>query len=189
MDDANVPCESEHSVLCSLVHRFSDYLKQRQAPLICFTSLGVQVEGWFKGELLTFLSHEVQQQRITSFDREVKTGHGRKRVDATISFSAHDRSWVELKHHHIGMQGGVSYNATWYLRDTANGILADVKKLTAINSKSQYVLILSTVNPGSADWQTAVAAFNTKFDHCVMSLTDPSDFPDTFFLGLLHVPA
>jgi len=50
-------------------------------------------------------------------------------------------------------------------------------------------LILATANPRSSDWHSGVAAFNQKFEHEIVSLTEPSEFPDTFFLGLLHVVA
>ena len=189
MNGADAPSESQHNRLQAFVHGFADYLKQRPDPLTCFTSLGVQVEGWLKGELLTFLAHEVDQQRIGAFDREVKTGDGRKKVDVTISFSGDDQSWIELKHQLIGIQKGVSYTAEWYLKDTANGILADVQKLAALNTATRYVLILATANPRSSDWQSAVTAFNHKFEHEIVSLTEPADFPDAFFLGLLHVVA
>ncbi|MFC1597271.1 hypothetical protein ACFL5Q_04950 [Planctomycetota bacterium] len=189
MADVKALCEAEHSLLCTFAHRFADYLRQRPDPLICFTSLGIQVEGWLKGELLTFLTREKNERRIVHFDREVKCGDGNKKVDVTISFSDHDRSWMELKHNLIGSQKGVSYNAEWYLKDKVNGILADVQKLAALNTATRYVLILATANPGLADWQSAVAAFNQKFEHDIASLTDPSDFPDSFFLGLLHVVA
>ena len=176
-----------HQSLQSLVQRFSNHLSHRQQSLICFTNLGVQVEGWMKGELLTFLTDEVERKQIFSFDREVKYGEGRKRVDLTISFLGQKPVWIELKHHLIGSQKGISYDAQWYLKDKANGILADVQKLSSLSSFDGYVLILTTANPGSTDWDSAVTIFNNKFEHQVLSLTKPDDFPDTYFLGLLYV--
>lgn len=52
------------------------------------------------------------------------------------------------------------------------------------------MLVLLTANPGPEKWRVGgVDEFNTKFSPLsVRSLTNPSDYPDFFFLGLLHVP-
>ena len=139
-DGKEKPVSAAHEAISSLVFRFRDYLKEKHEPLACFTSSGVQVEGWLKGELLTFLTREMNQQLISDFDREVKCGDGFKKVDLTVSFAKQDRHWIELKHQLIGYQKGVFYASENYLKDRTNGILADVAKLAALNASNCYVV-------------------------------------------------
>ena len=127
MSQVETHLDPAHRMLCEVVDRFGNWLRLRPKQLKCFTSLGIQVEGWFKGEFLTFLKSELSEHRIVTFDREVKCGDGQKKVDVTISFMDQHPSWIELKHQLIGNQKGVDYNAEWYLKDQTNGILSDVQ--------------------------------------------------------------
>ncbi len=113
---------------------------------------------------------------------------GRKRVDLVVDEET-ARHYVELKHW-IGEQKGVRYEASWYFRDRTNGIVKDVEKLiNVVRAPAQrWLLILVTATPIPEDWRGGVAAFNSKFTpNEVVSLTDPSDFAEDYFLGLLKV--
>lgn len=176
--------------LRSLIHRFRDVLAMRSEALKCFADQGVQVEGWLKGELLAFLTQERLASRLVDFDREVLTGQGRRKADLTLNIqpgAEPGRAWIELKHFLIGIQKGIEYNAYGYFNDPTNGIKQDIDKLLAIPSPHRYVLILMTANPGPADWQLGIARFNEKFERRLRALTNPQDFPDHFFLGLLVI--
>jgi hypothetical protein len=49
-------------------------------------------------------------------------------------------------------------------------------------------LILAVSNPGEEEWQKGIDKFNTKFAlSFLISRTNPSAYPDEFFLGLLEV--
>jgi hypothetical protein len=178
------------SELRSLVHRFRDLLTLRMHVLRCFTEQGIQVEGWMKGEFLAFLTEEKRTARILDFDREVLIGQGRKKADVALTLHesiARDRIWIELKHYLIGRQKGIDYNAFGYFNDPAAGIRSDIEKLFAVSSPHKYALVLTTAKPKLPDWDAAITGFNRKFRPCLRSLTDPKDFPEEFFLGLVSV--
>ncbi|MCK4795352.1 MAG: hypothetical protein KAV87_67105, partial [Desulfobacteraceae bacterium] len=92
--------------------------------------------------------------------------------------------WVELKHW-IGYQKQ-NWSPSWYF---ANCAKPDVEKLLTIpEDGDKFMLVAFTPKPGSKDWNAGVEKFNTKFSPlAVCSLTNPSDYPDYFFLGLLRV--
>ena len=55
--------------LRSLILRLKIFFKTKGKTLKCFSKYGVQVEGWFKGELLHFLHREKKVGKIVDFDR------------------------------------------------------------------------------------------------------------------------
>ena len=154
-----------------------------------FAAHGVIVEGWFKGELLATLDLLVHRRVIERIDREVPY-HGRRRIDLFVQSGG--PHWIELKHWLVGEQRGTSYGPHFYFSDTRrSGILGDVDKLAELDrSKGRWLLVLLTANPGRSDWQAGLDHFNHKFaPRQLRSLTDPTDFPDSYFLGLLAVLA
>lgn len=93
---------------------------------------------------------------------------------------------MELKHWLIGEQKGANYDAGFYFRDpSAVGIKPDIEKLK-LAPGNKYMLILTTGNPGVERWLNGVEQFNRKFAPLdITSLTDPRDFSEHYFLGLL----
>jgi len=170
--------------LLPVLQRHFDKLQEH---LVCFCETGVQVEGWFKGELLTLLSSLRGQELIRDFDREVEIPCGN--VDLTVRTES-DLHWIELKHWLIGKQKGITYGPNFYFGDrTSIGAVKDVDKLVSIVSPGRlWLLILLTANPGKDPWLAAVDKFNSKFSpRCLTSQSRPEDFPGTYFLGLLEV--
>ncbi len=49
------------------------------------------------------------------------------------------------------------------------------------------LIIFCTANPGIEDWSSGVTAFNSKFNFNLISLNSPSNFSDSFFLGILEL--
>jgi hypothetical protein len=175
-----------------MVARFKEILDAHDKQLECFCRLGVQLEGWLKGELLYFLDNEKNEKKIVNFDREVQLNTGRQKVDLRLEILTETTTlnvWIELKHWLIGSQKGTKYNAPFYFGDASSvGIKLDVEKLGKITDGSKYLLILTTANPGVDDWSKGIAKFNDKFSPlCLNSLTKPTDFPQSYFLGLLEV--
>lgn len=151
-----------------------------------FARHGVQLEGWFKGELLVALDSLKAAGVIKKFDREVKRPEGR--IDLVIDSPG--LHWVELKHWLIGSQRGTTYGPGFYFGDPSSvGIVKDVDKLLRIPPQvGRWLLLLLTANPGRAAWNSGLAAFNNKFaPRHLDSCTDPSEFPSSYFLGLLRV--
>jgi len=181
-----------------LVSRFAEYLRMREQQLRCFHKYELQVEGWFKGEMLCFLDQEKQAGRLPDFKLEKKlyvhVGDKRKRisVDIALQFESGSR-WVELKHWHIGTQNNQYYGSDWYFKTPAKHcnscVECGVEQLIKIpENGDKFMLVLLTKNPASKEWTAGVEAFNSSFPRlAVHSLTNPEDYPDCFFLGLLHV--
>jgi len=175
-----------------IVIRFKEVLDAHNKHLECFVDYGVQLEGWLKGELLYFLDNEKASKRIANFEREVQVGIGRKKVDFYLEIptgAAVLDVWIELKHWLLGYQKGYKYNAGFYFGDASPvGIKPDIEKLNQFTQENKYLLILATVNPGVDDWSSGIAKFNKKFSPlCLNSLTNPAEFPQSYFLGLLKV--
>jgi len=172
----------------ALVSRFAEYLRRSEQQLRCFHTYESQVEGWFKGELLCFLDREKRTGRLHDFGREQSDDNeSRKRTDIVLQFGESSPiSWVELKHW-IGYQNNAPYRPSSYFTNYAR---PDVEKLQLIRKDGdKFMLVPFTPNPSSKEWNAGVEKFNTKFSPLsVCSLTNPDDYPDFFFLGLLHVP-
>jgi len=172
--------------------RFKDYLNSKEGILRCFHSQGVQLEGWLKGELLYFFSNLKDSKEIYDFDREVKSPVSNQKIDFKLELITRNKNevlWLEIKHWLIGYQKGYKYNANFYFGDpTSVGIKPDVEKLSVIESDNKYMLILTTANPGRENWFNGVQKFNNKFPNSkIESLTDPKEFEDFYFLGLLRI--
>jgi hypothetical protein len=182
-----------------LVSRFKKYLEERsEQQLRCFHKYESQVEGWFKGELLFFLDREKRKGRLHDFQPEMKLDLGGKRkrkIDIWIQFdnSGSRISWVELKHWIRNQNGTDWYGNYWYFKTNHSScVKPDVEKLLKIpGDGDKFMLVLCTDNPRSNDWNSGVQEFNKRFSQnlqCFLnSLTNPDDYPEYFFLGLLHV--
>jgi len=171
----------------NLIPALAAHFDKLQDRMKCFHKYGVQVEGWFKGELLLALDSHVSSGVIQSFDREVRIGRSRKRVDlkVTIDECTH---WIELKHWLIGEQRGNSYDPSFYFGDT-EGVIKDVDKLRSIHNEDKcWLLLLLTKNPGVVAWEAGLSKFNAKFyPYALKSCTNPKQFDQSYFLGLLQV--
>ena len=177
-----------------MVARFKEILDGHDKQLECFCQYSSQLEGWIKGELLCFLDNEKTEKKIVNFDREVQLSTGGQRVDFRLEILTEAttlNAWIELKHWLVGYQKGTKYNALSYFADASlKGIKPDAEKLSKITQGSKYLLILATANPGVDDWSNGVAKFNDKFRPLrLKSLTKPTEFPQSYFLGLLEVHA
>jgi len=175
-----------------MVTRFKAILDAHDKHLECFCHYGVQVEDWLKGELLCFLDEEKTVGRIVNFDREVQLDAGRKKIDLRLEIPAGSsvlNAWIELKHWLVGYQKGYKLNAQFYFNDpTSVGIKPDAEKLVEVKEGSKYILILATANPGEKEWLNGIVRFNDKFSPLLLeSLTNPTEFPQSYFLGLLEV--
>ena len=180
----------------TLVSRLAEYLRTSEQQLRCFDQYESQVEGWFKGELIYFLDREKREGRLHDFGREKSAGNeGNGRIDIKLQFDKSSPfSRVELKHW-IKTQNNTNWYRNYWYFTTANHptcVKPDVEKLLKIRGDgAKFMLVLCTDNPGSEDWNSGVQKFNNKFSQnlqCSLnSLTNPDDYPDYFFLGLLHV--
>ena len=105
---------NNHSQMLEIVNGFKKVLELRKNVLQCLCNYGVQTEGWLKAELLYFLETQKTSGDLRDFDREVKFGLGRKKIDFKLTNTNDEDAWVELKHWLIGHQRGTKYDASFY---------------------------------------------------------------------------
>ena len=180
----------------ALISRLAEYLRRSEQQFRCFHQYESQVEGWFKGELLCFLDREKRTGRLHNFGREKKLYVGDERnriqVDMMLQFDPPGSVvWVELKHW-IGRQNNQQFTPSQYFtipRKRSDSCAYCVEKLLTIpGDGDKFMLVPFTPNPGSKEWRAGVEEFNTRFSPLsVRSLTNPDDYPDFFFLGMLPV--
>lgn len=170
------------------ITRFRSTLDAHTKQFECFDKHAIQVEGWLKGEIVLFFDNEKTGKKLGEFETEVGSGSGRKKVDCFLRLHG-TPIWIELKHWQIGRQKKQLWKAQNYFGDEKSiGICTDVKKLSNISDGDKYILILATKNPGYEDWSKGVDKLNEKFKPLhIKSYTNPSDFPYSYFLGLLEV--
>lgn len=180
--------------LLDVIKRFRVILDERDKHMRCFDHYAVQVEGWLKGELLPFFLSEKDSGRLFDFNTECQCGLGQRRVDYWLELHSGDIEtdiWIELKHFQVGYQGKDRWKASDYFSDKSIGIHSDVEKLSGITDGDKYVLILATKNPEydePGNWLKGVNKFNEKFAPLhISSHTATTDFPQSYFLGLLEV--
>jgi hypothetical protein len=165
------------------------HFNQLTDRLDCFYKQGVQVEGWFKGELLFLLTKLKEERIILDFDRETVIIN-RKKIDIAININNLPH-YIELKHWLCGCQrSNFLFGPSFYFPDhTSVGIIKDVNKLINIPISGQkWLLILMTKNPGDESWQNGLRAFHSKYpSYNLSSCSVPNSFCDSYFLGLLNV--
>lgn len=151
-----------------------------------FLRHAVNLEGWFKGELLVALDTLSATGAVAAFDREVRMLNSR--VDLCVEANGR-KHWVELKYWPNGNQRGLNYTPAFYFGDpTEVGITKDVAKLRALDAGDQrWLLILVVSNPGTGAWTAGLAKHNSKFKSNLAMHSNPADFPPSYFLGLLEV--
>ncbi len=137
-----------------LVKSFYTYLTEdKHEYLSLFSRLQIQIEGWFKGELMCHF--ERQKIALTNKDREVtvdseKSNNKEKKdkVDLKIELN-NETYWIELKHILIGYQRGESYTLGFYFSEDTF-VYSDIKKLHKIISSNPqqhgYSLVFLSTN-------------------------------------------
>ena len=166
----------------ALVSALSDHLEVLVDRLECFSRYEVQVEAWFKGEMLAFLGRMKITGRIVGFEREVSVG--RKKIDFAIDVAS-GRHWVELKHWLIGYQKGDK----WRPVDYVDWLKPDVERLKAVQAGDRaWILVFCTANPGEEGWTAFLRKFDEKYSPLrLVPHSSPKDYPDSYFLGLLQL--
>jgi hypothetical protein len=157
--------------------------------LATFAMNGVQVEGWFKGEMLCALGRLKNDGCVIAYDREVRFEEfSRRKIDLCVDTMS-GRHWIELKYWLIGNQKAVSYLPRNYFQDgTSVGIIADVQKLREVRGEGRcWLLICCAANPGQSAWDAGVETFTSRFGSFIRSSSDCACWPASHYLGLLEV--
>ena len=171
-----------------LLPHMKQHFDTLQDRLACFREQEVQVEGWFKGEMLLLLTNLRKKGIVEGFDREAGPGG---KVDLIVKIAG-SRHCIELKHWLVGVQRGARLTPAFYFGDpTPVGVLRDVDKLSRFEPEDgKWLLILMTDNPRDDLWQRGLERFHSKFcPRVLLPKSQPEQFPDSYFLGLLQIEA
>ena len=129
----NSYCSMEEWEFKKVIEKFYSSLttEDKKDYLTLFSNLQIQIEGWFRGELMNYLKNE--KVKMTVEDREVPiNNNNRRKVDLRIE--ANDEFyWVELKHILVGCQRNHIYELEFYFSNSAY-IDNDIKKLQEIDN-------------------------------------------------------
>ena len=113
-----------------LVENFYTYLmKSKQEYLSLFSKLQIQIEGWFRGELMNYFEHH--NIEMSTENREIRINEdSRRKVDLKIQID-NEFSWIELKHILVGYQIEQPFSLDFYFKDKTY-ISTDIEKLELI---------------------------------------------------------
>ena len=140
---------------------YEELIDGKKEYLKLFSRLQIQIEGWFRGELMNYL--DGPDHNMTTENREVLLNdEGRKKADLKVEF--HKKSyWVELKHLLVGYQkgnkkpedkqGGNNFSLNFYFYSDTY-ITNDIEKLKNELKSSQetaYKYILAFVSTNYID--------------------------------------
>ncbi len=123
----------------SLIEKFYSSLTEgsKREYLMLFSDLQIQIEGWFRGELMNYLKNE--NVKITVYNREVPiNNNNRRKVDLRIEVN-NEFYWIELKHILVGCQRNNTYSFRSYFSDNTY-IHNDIKKLYDIDKSNKRQL-------------------------------------------------
>lgn len=150
MDNINLE-EAVKSFYKKLIDNNEDYL-------ILFSKLQIQIEGWFRGELMHYFKEN--RYDMTTENREVplcddisykeklsnEEGNERQKVDIRLTL-ANEYYWIELKHILVGYQIKTPISLGFYFSDNSY-IANDIQKLTQIchSDKIQHLYSLTFIS-------------------------------------------
>ena len=175
-----------------LVERLRRRCERGSSRINAFVKYSRQMEGWFKGEILAIASDMERKGQVQRFapDRRFDPAASKRNIDLYFEIESSTQIWIELKHWYIGTYNtGHTVNALHYFKDTTSATIPNfVAKLPADWLLPIYMLIVTTPNLGRSDWHAGIEHLR-KSGHKrrFTPLTDPNDFPDSYFLGLLKL--
>ncbi len=144
----------------SLIEKFYSSLTggSKREYLMLFSDLQIQIEGWFRGELMNFLRNN--NIDITVKNRESRINdETRKKADLKLEFT-NEIYWIELKHLLVGCQLNNTYPLGFYFNKNSY-IYNDIKKLQEVDNsdKRQHRYSLAFISTN----YTCDKCRNTKF--------------------------
>jgi hypothetical protein len=175
--------------LPGLIAELDQEFKQRLEHFEAYTAEGVQVEGWFKGEILVILRRLTDRGVITGFAREhPATTGGRKKIDFIVDAGGQEVA-IELKAWLDGFQKGARWRTHHYCTaDPVIGIGPDLEKLQTCACDQKIVVAFCHANPGRDGWMTALQALAKNLSQfSLRSLTKPEDYPSQYFMAVLEL--
>ncbi len=144
MDNINLE-EAVKSFYKKLIDNNKDYL-------ILFSNLQIQIEGWFRGEIMHYFKEN--RYDMTTKNREVPvTNEERKKVDLKVKLN-NVSYWIELKHLLVGYQKGnkkegnqygnyFSLNFYFYSGTYISNDIEKLKKVSWVPKETTYKYVLA----------------------------------------------
>jgi hypothetical protein len=126
--------------------------------LTLFSDLQIQIEGWFRGELMNYLKNEKLEMTVSN--REIRVNNEkRKKVDLRVKIN-NEFYWIELKHILVGCQLNNTYPLGFYFYKNSY-IYNDIEKLQEVDNsdKQQHRYSLAFISTN----YTCDKCRNTKF--------------------------
>ncbi len=167
---------------------YEDLIKYKKNYLQLFSKLQIQIEGWYRGELMKYFDDNVHE--LTNKNREVKIPDQepgkRKKADFKIKING-NCCWIELKHLLIGNQinKSNSFKLDFYFKDyNSSSIVNDIDKLKSVKPDPAYILAFVSVNDSSItskdDLETGLGdllkEFNVSADKIAVDFDNDSQF-------------
>jgi hypothetical protein len=151
-----------------------------------------QVEGWFKGELLTIAAKLIDIGAVKEFrpDCRIDTNNGKQNIDLYFVTDLGEPVWIELKHWYLGRyERGANWSATTYCTQSTSGTPNNfIRKLPVDWRYPTYLLIAMTPAPKLDDWSRALCKLQHRHcDRTIRALTTCRDFPPAYYLALLEM--
>ena len=102
--------------------------------LTLFSDLQIQIEGWFRGELMNYLKNEKLEMTVSS--REIRVNNEkRKKVDLRVKIN-NEFYLIELKHILVGCQLNNTYPLGFYFYKNSY-IYNDIEKLQEVDNSDK----------------------------------------------------
>ena len=167
-----------------LFRRIDDHFLREQSlvRVRSFLNSQRQVEGWFKGELILFLSTLHQQNELTGWRSEYRTPEiGERRIDFQVLLDD-GPLYFEIKSFYHGRQGAVMVDLATCLTFLPN----DIGKLSLLENGNKFCLVFLTPRPDPERWQNALQRFRRNFP-CLAEVRTRDEFPEEMYIAKLEV--
>jgi len=138
--------------------------------VVAMTQAATQVESWWKQELIGVLGQLKASGAVTAWDREVRTGQRKEKVDFSVEVPSAG-GLVEVKTALCAVQKGTTWRLPMYVMAAKSGyILTDVLKLGALQAGRRYEVVFAYAAPPVGDWQVVLADLRKKAPSLTVSL-------------------
>ena len=142
--------------------------------VVAMSQAGVQVEGWWKTELILLLSHLEKQGTVKWWNRECRTNNGQQDFQIAVAGAT---AAIELKTALCGRQKANTYNLIWYARDPKRYFPSDIRKLTAVEASHRYLLVFAYAASSSSEWQETLRELNRHANGASVNLARLDNSP------------
>ena len=191
-----------------LVVDFKKILDKKKKTLRLFSHYGFGSEGWLKTELINFFDMNKLRFGIEEIYQEVRfpIKGKNKVVDLVLKSTTQLKSkfvCIELKQWGSNFKqrtktykkGSIEFgkNQIWDIRNTFSSQKnCTFKKILELRQEFNaniilYLLILFTNRPSKEEWASGVAYLKEHFLNKFISLSDPKNFPEEYFIALFKV--